>query len=129
MSTITYNTPYKSSFEGLSSDLESLLFAAKFSVSNLLKIKLKLLQSAEEICTKSGFKDFDTVKRTLFCRFATQNPMFEAESRFKLQLVKDNGVNRNITGSDSHLTSVQRTMYSLTILAVRGSTCTPIRGK
>ena len=99
MSSSSYDIPSKSQFGRKSYDLESLLFAAKSSVLSLLKIKLKLLQIAEEFCIKSGFKDCDTVIRTLSRRFTTKNPMFEARFRFKFQLVKGNGVNLNITGN------------------------------
>ena len=65
MSTSTYYIPYKSSFERKSYDLESLFFAAKFSVLNLMKIKLKLFEIARKLFIKSGFKDFGTVMRNL----------------------------------------------------------------
>ena len=129
MSTSTYYIPCKSSFERKSYDLESLFFKEKFSLWNLVEIKLKLLQFAWEFFMKSVFKDFDTVMRSFLCRFTTKNPEFEAKFRLKFQLVKDNGVDRNSTGNLSYLTSIQCTMYSLTILALRGVTCRLIRGK
>ena len=129
MSTSTYYIPYKSSFERKSYDLESLFFKEKFSLWNLVEIKLKLLQFAWEFFMKSVFKDFDTVMRSFLCRFTTKNPEFEAKFRLKFQLVKDNGVDRNSPGNLSYLTSIQCTMYSLTILALRGVTCRLIRGK
>ena len=94
-----------------------------------MKIKLKLFHIAREPFIKSGFKDFDTVMRSFLCRFTTKNPEFEAKFRLKFQLVKDNGVDRNSPGNLSYLTSIQCTMYSLTILALRGLTLKPIRGK